>query len=64
LNLSEGNKKEFKVLTGFKIKILALVFMFLDHVHYFFQFTDKIPIAFSWIGRLSADLFLFTMIEG
>lgn len=62
--LAENNKKEFKGLTGFQIKIAALVFMLLDHIHYFFEFTDKIPVAFSWIGRLSADLFLFTMIEG
>ncbi|MBC8586838.1 conjugal transfer protein TraX [Paratissierella segnis] len=60
----ESNKKELKGLTGFDIKMLALIFMLLDHIHYFFEFTGKIPVAFSWIGRMAGDLFLFTMIEG
>ncbi len=60
----EDSKKDFTGLTGFQIKFLALIFMLLDHIHYFFEFTGKVPIAFTWIGRLSGDLFLFTMIEG
>jgi hypothetical protein len=60
----ESSKKGFKGLTGSEIKVLALVFMLLDHIHYFFEFTGKVPIALSWIGRMAADLFLFTMIEG
>lgn len=60
----EDSKKGFKGLTGFQIKILALIFMLFDHIHYFFEFTGKIPVAFSWIGRLAGDMFLFTMIEG
>lgn len=51
-------------LTGFELKYLALVFMVLDHIHYFFQFTGMIPIWFSWLGRLAAPLFLFCLIEG
>ncbi|RXI40574.1 hypothetical protein DP129_03430 [Clostridium tetani] len=35
-----------------------------DHIHYFFDFTGKVPVVFSWIGRLAGDLFLFTVIEG
>ena len=42
------NIKE-KGLTGFNLKYLALIFMVLDHVHYFFEFTGKVPIVFSWI---------------
>lgn len=60
----QTNKKEFKGLTAFDIKLLALVFMLLDHIHYFFQFTGKVPLLFSWIGRLAGHLFLFTMVEG
>ncbi|MCF6463477.1 TraX family protein [Clostridium sp. Cult1] len=60
----ESNKKGFKGLTGFDIKFLALVFMLLDHIHYFFQFTGKVSVLFSWIGRLAGGLFLFTMVEG
>lgn len=53
-----------KGLTGFQIKIIALVLMLLDHIYYFFEFTGAIPIWFSWLGRLSAGLFLFTVVEG
>lgn len=53
-----------KGLTGFHLKYMALIFMVLDHVHYFFGFTGKIPVAFSWIGRLAAPLFLFCFVEG
>lgn len=56
-NLSKG-------LTGFQIKIIALVLMVLDHIHYFFGFTGKIPTLFSQLGRLSAGLFLFMVVEG
>jgi hypothetical protein len=53
-----------KGLTGFDLKYLALIFMVLDHIHYFFEFTGKVPIWFSWVGRLAAPLFLFCFIEG
>lgn len=51
-------------LTGFQLKVLALALMVLDHIHYFFSFTGYIPTAFSMLGRLSAPLFLFIVIEG
>ncbi|MBR5637068.1 MAG: hypothetical protein IKW81_09090 [Pseudobutyrivibrio sp.] len=51
-------------LTGFDLKYMALIFMVLDHIHYFFEFTGKVPIWFSWLGRLAAPLFLFCLIEG
>lgn len=51
-------------LTGFELKYLALVFMVMDHIHYFFEFTGKVPIWFSWLGRLAAPLYLFCLIEG
>lgn len=57
-------KKLSKGLTGFQIKIIALVLMVLDHIHYFFGFTGKIPTLFSQLGRLSAGLFLFMVVEG
>lgn len=57
-------EKTKKGLTGSEIKFLALIFMLLDHIHYFFEFTGKVPVIFSWIGRLAAGLFLFTMVEG
>lgn len=53
-----------KGLSGFAIKMIALVLMLLDHIHYFFDFTGAIPIWFSWLGRLSGELFLFMVVEG
>lgn len=43
------------------IKILALVFMLIDHIA---EFIPGIPVWFRWIGRLSAPLFLYTMVWG
>jgi hypothetical protein len=53
-----------KGLTGFQLKYIAMFLMVLDHIHYFFEFTGKVPIWFSMLGRLSAPLFLFCIIEG
>lgn len=61
LENKEGLKKG---ITGFQIKIFALVFMLFDHIHYFFEFTGKVPVVFSWIGRLAGGLFMFTVVEG
>lgn len=51
-------------LGSLDLKFLALIFMFFDHVFYFFEFTDKVPGIFTVIGRLSAYLFLFCAVEG
>lgn len=51
-------------LSDFALKYIALACMILDHIHYFFSYTGKIPLFFSWIGRLAAPLFLFCLIEG
>lgn len=51
-------------LSDFALKYLAMVLMILDHIHYFFEFTGKVPILFTWLGRLSAPLFLFCVIQG
>ena len=53
-----------KGLSGFNLKYLAMILMVLDHIHYFFACTGKIPLFFSWLGRLAAPLFLFFVIEG
>ena len=51
-------------LSGFQLKYIALITMVFDHIHYFFDYTGKIPISFAMIGRLAAPLFLFCVIEG
>lgn len=56
--------RSLRRLTGFDLKLIALVLMVLDHIHYFFGFTGWIPEWFSMLGRLSAPLFLFCVVEG
>lgn len=51
-------------LSGTALKTIALVLMLLDHIHYFFEFTERVPLWFTMIGRLAAPLFLFCMVEG
>lgn len=51
-------------LSASGLKWIALFLMVLDHVHYFFAYTGRIPEWFSMAGRLSAPLFLFCLVEG
>lgn len=43
---------------------IALILMVLDHIHYFFAYTERVPEWFSMAGRLAAPLFLFCLVEG
>lgn len=45
----------------FQLKLLALIFMIIDHIGAFIPGT---PIWFRYIGRLSAPLFLFCLVWG
>lgn len=56
--------RRFRGLSGTAIKLIALVCMVFDHIHYFFGFTGLIPEAFSMIGRIAAPLFMFCLVEG
>lgn len=51
-------------LSGTALKMIALAFMVLDHIHYMFGFTGLVPDFFSMLGRISAPLFLFCLAEG
>ncbi|MEG2500448.1 MAG: TraX family protein [Oscillospiraceae bacterium] len=64
INLQNKLCFNWQGLTSFDIKIIALVLMVLDHIHYFFEFTGKIPLVFTQLGRISAPLFLFCIVEG
>ncbi|QSX05522.1 conjugal transfer protein TraX [Sedimentibacter sp. zth1] len=46
------------------LKIIALILMLLDHIQYFLGPALNIPIWFRWLGRISAPLFIFTLVEG
>ncbi|MBD5521310.1 MAG: hypothetical protein HDR03_08845 [Lachnospiraceae bacterium] len=41
------------------LKTLSLILMTIDHIG---AFIPEMPIAFRWIGRLSAPVFLFCLL--
>ena len=53
-----------KGFTGFKLKLIGLMLMVFDHIHEFFNYSGSIPIAFKWVGRIVAPVFIFMTVEG
>lgn len=51
-------------LDGTSLKLIAMALMVLDHIHYFFEYTGAVPVWFSMLGRLPAEMFLFFVAEG
>lgn len=51
-------------LNSFQLKLIALALMVFDHIHEFFSYTGNIPIVFKWVGRISAPIFMFLIVEG
>lgn len=51
-------------LTGFQLKVIALLGMIIDHVYTHFGDLLGLPFWISWIGRFVAPLFLFLLMEG
>lgn len=43
------------------LKLIAMIIMVLDHIP---NFYDGMPIYFHWIGRLSAPIFVFCLVQG
>ena len=61
------NQKDFKVFSGFILKIMAIIFMTLDHIGYFLERFDNLYVLTSILrvlGRLSFPLFIFLLVEG
>lgn len=60
-------EKDFKVISGFILKILALVFMTFDHVGVFLHlggFSQDFATILRILGRLSFPLIIFLLVEG
>ena len=51
-------------MSSFALKCIALALMLLDHLYQFLGFTGRIPLWFTWLGRLSAPIFCFCMAQG
>lgn len=47
---------------AFQLKLLAAALMTLDHIQAYFP--NSVPLAFHWLGRMSAPIFFFLLIEG
>ena len=60
-------QRDFKVLNGFYLKIIAIIFMTLDHIGFFMAKLDNVEVLkniFRIFGRLSFPLFIFLLVEG
>ncbi|MGL5257057.1 MAG: TraX family protein [Proteocatella sp.] len=55
-----------KKLSNFQLKIMALLFMLMDHMLAILKQVGDIPIPiwFGYIGRLAAPIFFFMIVEG
>lgn len=51
-------------MSTFQIKMVAVVAMLLDHIAYFFPVETSFTLIFHWIGRSSAPLFIFCLVNG
>jgi hypothetical protein len=52
-----------KGLSGNQLKIIGVILMVIDHLHQMF-WLQGVPDWFTWLGRLSAPIFLFLCAEG
>ncbi len=53
-----------KKLTAFHLKIIALIFMVVDHVYTSFGYELGLPRWFHFLGRFVAPVFLYLIMEG
>lgn len=53
-----------KGLDNFQIKMLALILMVVDHIHYILGSQLGVPLWFTQLGRLSAPLFIYMTAQG
>lgn len=53
-----------KGLTGYQLKVLAIIFMAFDHINMYFGELLHWPLWFSFIGRFVAPTFCFLLVEG
>ena len=60
-------QKDFKIFNGFVLKILAIVFMTVDHIGVFLHqkgLSGDFATILRIFGRLAFPLFIFLLVEG
>lgn len=55
---------KWKGFNAFQIKVIALILMTFDHVHYLFSQITGVPQWFTMLGRIAAPLFIFMIANG
>jgi hypothetical protein len=55
-----------KLFSNFTLKIIAIIFMLMDHIYTFINRLDTIdiPIWFGYFGKLAAPIFFYLIVEG
>lgn len=53
-------------LSSFQLKIIAILFMTLDHIYTYLNGVSgiEIPIWFGYLGKISAPIFFYLIVEG
>lgn len=55
-----------KLFSNFTLKIMAIIFMTMDHIYTYINNLDNIniPIWFGYLGKLAAPIFFYLIVEG
>lgn len=55
-----------KIFSNFTLKIMAIVFMVMDHIYSYLNGVQgmDIPIWFGYVGKLAAPIFFYLIVEG
>lgn len=53
-----------KILNSFTLKVIAIITMLMDHIYTYLNGIYDIPIWFGYLGKLSAPIFFFLIVEG
>jgi TraX protein len=53
-----------KIFNSFTLKAIAIITMLMDHIYTYLNGIYDIPIWFGYLGKLSAPIFFFLIVEG
>ncbi|GAA0085689.1 TraX family protein [Clostridium sp. CTA-7] len=53
-----------KIFNSFTLKVIAIITMLMNHIYTYLSGIYDIPIWFGYLGKLSAPIFFFLIVEG